>query len=85
MIEVHKEIVEKKTKRPRHRKNHKQVLKDKKAAALEAKLQTKTLISEVQAEKRQRESGFEDIEVLKKLGSNAHMDEALRALKRRRR
>ena len=62
------------------------IKKDKKAAALEAKLQTKTLISEVRAEKRQkRERTRKNIEVLKKLGTNDHLNEALRALKRRKR
>ena len=60
--------------------------KGKKDFALEAKLHTKALISELQSEKRQKKKrSRKNVEVLKKLGTNSHMDSALSALKRRKR
>ena len=57
-----------------------------KVVALEAKLQTKALMGELRSEKRKKkEQARKNIEVLKKLGTNSHMDAALEALKRRRR
>jgi hypothetical protein len=57
-----------------------------KVVALEAKLQTKALMGELRSEKRKKkEQARKNIEVLKTLGTNTHMDTALQALKRRRR